>query len=469
MENAQRSEPESEFEKFTSGFSRWRPSRYNLFAPIPGTDRFAGINLFHGSCDTYTGAELYLLSEVEFLHAEHPILERFRKRGLIVNFDELEALDCMGRLSPAAPYSVNMTICPTMGCNFDCPYCFLKHWNSRMSREVQDDVAALAERMLDASGAKLLRIRWFGGEPLLTQEIVESLSERLMKAAGERGAEYKALMYTNGYLLTQETVDMLERCGIGKITVTVDGLGKTHDATRHLAGGGSTFERITGNLRNLRMPFRVEVRQILHQGNRDEAGALEELVRRIGEESGNHLKYNKVPARLIHMKNPEGITGLSGEEYCRSGIQKFAWWFGPATARFCEAGSVWAVGVNSEGRLFRCWEQQDDSRFSYGSAHDWDPRDPIRTADRPDLFSALINRAVPSRNPACRECVWLPLCCGECPFHRLEYGETCIRWKDRSDEFVLAVYEEMKKRAAAKDGAARAEEEARGFGREEDR
>lgn len=36
-----------------------------------------------------------------------------------------------------------------------------------MSPEVQDDVVALAGRMLDASGAKDVDVSWFGGEPLL--------------------------------------------------------------------------------------------------------------------------------------------------------------------------------------------------------------------------------------------------------------------------------------------------------------
>ena len=71
----------------------WRVSRYNLFAPIPGTKNVAIANLFRGTCGAYSPLDLFLLGELPTLDAEHPILNRFRERGLIVNFDERAALD----------------------------------------------------------------------------------------------------------------------------------------------------------------------------------------------------------------------------------------------------------------------------------------------------------------------------------------------------------------------------------------
>ena len=76
----------------------WHVSRYNLFAPIPGTKNVAIANLFKGTCGVYSPLDLFLLGELETLDAEHPILGRFRERGLIVNFDEREALEAIGRM-----------------------------------------------------------------------------------------------------------------------------------------------------------------------------------------------------------------------------------------------------------------------------------------------------------------------------------------------------------------------------------
>lgn len=58
----------------------WRVSRYNLFAPIPGTKNVAIANLFKGTCGVYSPLDLFLLGELETLDAEHPILGREQDR-----------------------------------------------------------------------------------------------------------------------------------------------------------------------------------------------------------------------------------------------------------------------------------------------------------------------------------------------------------------------------------------------------
>ena len=162
----------------------WRISRYNISAPIPGTDKTAIANLFAGTCGAYTPAELYLLGVLPELDEGHPILKRFSGRGLIVGFDETAALDALGRTGCSSGDTVDLTICPTMGCNFDCPYCFENHFPGVMTESVQDDVAGLAGRMLDEVGAEKLLVIWFGGEPLLAVDVIARLSERLTFRAG---------------------------------------------------------------------------------------------------------------------------------------------------------------------------------------------------------------------------------------------------------------------------------------------
>lgn len=114
-------------ESRTAAEAGWRVSRYNLSAPVPESGKTAIVNLYKGNCALYTSLELYLLSVLDELDEHHPIIERFAKRGIICNFDERAALESKGRAACAAPHDVSLTICPTMGCNFDCPYCFENH------------------------------------------------------------------------------------------------------------------------------------------------------------------------------------------------------------------------------------------------------------------------------------------------------------------------------------------------------
>lgn len=426
----------------TAGEAGWHASRYNLMAKVPGTKNVAIANLYKGNCAEYTPLEMYLLSVLEELDEHHPIIERFSKRGIIANFDERAAIETMGRAACAMPSCVSLTICPTMGCNFDCPYCFEDHVAGKMSAEVQDDVVALAERMLEASGAKSMSVTWFGGEPLLAPDVIEQLSERLMEIAEKRGVTYHAGIITNGYLLTQKTVDMLARCKVNNAQITIDGLGPTHDATRRLANGGPTFERITNNLRDVRIPFSVNIRHNVHEGNRSQMDELEAFVGELAEKSGNKLRY--YPALVSGSETAdnrgEQVGILCGSEAGEVGLRLEAERFARGRGHYCGAHSIWSVGIDERGNLQKCWEAIDKSEISFGTAHDWDPKEPLATASNPDNLTMYLDTACPVPDDECRECVWLPMCAGGCPYKRLFSHRQCVEFRNNPEDYVLALH-----------------------------
>lgn len=435
----------------TAGEAGWRISRYNLSAPVPGKDAMAIANLYKGTCAEYTPLELYLLSVLERLREDHPIIERFAKRGIITRIDERAALETLGRAACFAPHGVGLTLCPTMNCNFDCPYCFEHHRPGKMSPEVQDDVVALTERMLDVTGGKQLSVTWFGGEPLLAPDVIESLSDRLMALAEKKGAEYWAGIITNGYFLTQENADMLGRCKVTSCQVTLDGIGAAHDATRHLAGGGGTFERIAGNLRNVKIPFRVSIRQNVQESNIGEVREMKEFVRKLAEESGNEITYAPAPVSGNEATDERGgeVGLLCDSNLSEIGIMQEAGRFTAGRGHYCGANTLPGCGIDEEGRLFKCWESAGFPEHAFGTAHDWDPKDPLNTAAEPDKLTMYLNTALPNGDAECADCVWLPLCVGGCPHRRLHYGKACIPFRDQPERYVLALHarigEEKKK------------------------
>lgn len=439
--------PEGRGTSRTAGEAGWHASRYNIAARVPDTRMTAIANLYKGTCAEYTPIECYLLSVVEELDENHPIIERLARRGLICKFDERAALEVMGRGACASVRGVGLTICPTMGCNFDCPYCFEDHVPRKMSAEVQDDVVALTGRMLDASGAREVHVSWFGGEPLLTPDIIESLSDRLMALTGERGVKYRASIITNGYLLTQEVADMLGRCRVEDAQITIDGLGATHDATRHLAGGGPTFDRIVANLRDLRLPFKVNVRHNVHEGNRDEIGALKEFVERLAAESGNDLSYYPSPVTGSKAADERGkqVGLLCGSDASEIGVLQESGRFMKGRGHYCGAHSIWSIGIDESGNLQKCWEAIDKSHISFGTAHDWDPIDPLGTASNPDNLTKFLNTAGPVPDETCHDCVWLPTCVGGCPYKRLFEERQCIAFRDDPESYVLALHARLKR------------------------
>ena len=436
----------------TAAEAGWHVSRYNLSASVPGKKSLAIANLYKGTCAEYSPIELYLMSVLDEISENHPIVERLSKRGVIVNFDERAALEVMGRGSCVGSRHVGLTICPTMGCNFDCPYCFENHRAGKMSADVQDDVVALAERMLEASDSKNLSITWFGGEPLLAPDVIESLSKRLMALVEERGGEYHAGIITNGYLLTQEIVKMLDECKVTSAQVTIDGMREAHDATRHLAGGGPTFDRIIENLR-APIPFKVDIRHNVHASNRDQIDELEAFVNKLAEESGNKLHYYPAPVSGSEVADERGkqVDLLCGGTDAEVGIRQDAHRFMPGRGHYCGAQSIWIVGIDDRGNLQKCWESVDKPELSFGTAHDWDPKNPLETASRPDNLTKYLNTANPVPDDECRECVWLPLCAGGCPQKRLFANRACVPYKDDAEAFVLALHARIGENKPAKD------------------
>ena len=429
----------------TAAEAGWRVSRYNLSLELPEKGRTAIVNLFRGTCKEYGLVELYLMSVLDEISEDHPIISMLAKTGVIVNFDEQAALETMGRMACADSRGVGLTICPTMGCNFDCPYCFENHKQGKMTEEVQADTAALAERLLKTSRAKSLSVTWFGGEPLLAPDVIESLSEKLMALAEEHHAEYSAGIITNGYLLTPEVVKMLEKAQVKSAQITLDGIGAAHDATRHLRGGGPTFERIVENLRQP-IPFKVSIRHNVHEGNRDEVGQLKAFVEDLAKETGNAVSYYPAPVTGSEAAEKRGSqVDLIGEDVnCQVGILQDSGRFTRGSGHYCGAHLLFSVCIDEKGRLTKCWEAVDKESISFGNARDWDPADPLRTASNPDRLTMFLNTAAPLSDEECRECIWLPACRGGCPWQRLFRGRKCLPYRDAPDAYVRSLVERMK-------------------------
>ncbi len=439
----------------TAAEAGWHVSRYNLSAPVPGKKSLAIANLFRGTCAEYGPIEMYLMSVLDEIPEHHPIIERLSKRGVICNFDERAALETMGRGSCTGGRVVSLTICPTMGCNFDCPYCFENHRAGRMTESVQDDVVALAERMMDAAGTGNLSVTWFGGEPLLAPDIIESLSHRLIALVEERDGEYRAGIITNGYLLTQENVRMLDECLVSSAQVTLDGMREAHDATRYLAGGAPTFDRIVENLR-APIPFKVDIRHNVHSGNRDQMEALESFVMQLAEETGNRLHYYPAPVSGSAVADERGrqVDLLCGGTDAEVGIRQDAYRFASGRGHYCGAQHLWTVGIDDKGNLQKCWESVDKPEISFGNAHDWDPRNPLNTASNPDNLTKYLNTAGPVPDEECRACVWLPVCVGGCPQRRLFESRHCVPYKNDAEAYVLALHARIGEEKTAKEAAA---------------
>ena len=140
-----------------------------------------------------------------------------------------------------------LTINPTLVCNFACPYCFeYDHNGKTMTTETEDRIVDFVK---SHSEAKSMRITWFGGEPLIAFDRIESLSKKLLSL----GLEYDAGIISNGYLVNEDVAKRISHLHITSMQITLDGLKERHDSRMGcLKNGGATFDRIISSMKLLR-------------------------------------------------------------------------------------------------------------------------------------------------------------------------------------------------------------------------
>ena len=420
----------------------WHESLYNICAWEPGEDDPVIANLFAGTMQKVPLLEYALLKSLDRMQETHPAIERLAKRGLVVNFDERERLASMGMsVADGHPKLLKMKICPTMACNFECTYCFQEHRAGKMGEDVQDAVAALADRLLAVSGAEELSVMWYGGEPLLALDVIDRLSRLLNTACKKHGAGFRASIVTNGYLLDKQAVRDLFHLRVKAARVTVDGVGAAHDATRRLVGGGGTFERIMENLSSY-IPFMVEIRQNVHAGNRGEMAELRERLLRVAAENGNKFRFSE--AEVFDTDASHGrvdVPQLVDEQTVKQlSLQRENLKLHGARARRCAAQTPFGISVDEAGRLYSCSATLALPQYAFGDARTWDPADANATATSPENRSWFLEGSLPQNDPECRECLWLPACAGGCAWLRLRGKRDCVPWKDDPEGFVLAQY-----------------------------
>ena len=156
---------------------------------------------------------------------------------------------------------LELILLPTEQCNFRCTYCYEDFSIGKMKRDVIDGVKSLISKR--ANDLDILKLSWFGGEPLAAREIVYEISEHAIDVAYQYGLKYQGTMTTNGFLLTEAVATKLYMLGIRDFQISLDGPREIHNKTRLRIDKSGSFDRIFENLldlRNSKLLFSITLR-----------------------------------------------------------------------------------------------------------------------------------------------------------------------------------------------------------------
>jgi len=431
-----------------------KESRYNIWAERDGASYvFNGLS---GALLRVPAAERCALEHV--LQGDEgsgcpPALLKDLVLGRMLVADDADEVGLLQRRYETTRYNTShfgLTIVTSLGCNFDCPYCFEAKHPSILNAEVEAAILKAVDDQLPH--IKSFEVGWFGGEPLVGKAPLLALSDAFIERCDRAGVAYTASITTNGYLLDEQTCAELRERRLGFAQVSLDGPPEIHDRMRPLAGGKSSFWGIVNNLRHAVNYFPITVRMNVDAENIDHA---EELLQILAAE-GLSGKLRVYPGLIIGINdNPYAPSSsysarcLTNPEYAKRQLEftELAARYGlegytlpPPTGAPCTAVRANELVVGSEGELYKCWDSVGNRLDVIGNIRDYK-----NTNGRMQRWL----KYDPFADAECRSCIALPVCMGGCAHHAmdlLQYENRCGTFRHTYREQVLEFVEAAERR-----------------------
>lgn len=175
-------------------------------------------------------------------------------------------------------------------CNLRCVHCYSQSRNEDYSGELSH---AEGIRLIDdLAGFGCPVLLFSGGEPLMRPDIFELIAHAAAR-------KIRAVVSTNGTLISKEVADKLKTAGLSYVGISLDGLEATNDRFRGVAGA---FNDALAGVRNcLALGVKVGLRFTMTRNNFRDVGGILDLIEREGipRICFYHLVYTGRGSKLV--------------------------------------------------------------------------------------------------------------------------------------------------------------------------
>jgi len=404
-----------------------KASEFNIFVPSDFEDV---VLIFNTATGAYAPVDLEQFSLVAALIDNSGQIDAANRSELLeAGILVPEDLDERARIKQRyfegrqSETGLNLTIAPTVSCNFACSYCFEEHPKRHLS---DADIAAMADYVRNGlePGAPL-DVTWFGGEPLAAFRQLKQLDAALQDVADEKGSTYTQFIITNGSLLTEAKVEYFaSRPHFTGAQITLDGPADVHDQRRFSSAGKPTFAKILTNLKAIKGRIDVSLRVNLDKQNVNRIHELIDLI--LAEDMGHyiHMYFGHVVDYTDECGDLDD-TMLSREEFAAAEVRLFNLMiqkglrpgFGlpqPRAGSLCVGDAPGGAVLSPGGLVFKCWnetalpEADAYARLGEGGVV---TRNAVKES-RDQFWNAYD----PFTHSECETCAVQPLCKGGCPW-----------------------------------------------------
>lgn len=247
------------------------------------------------------------------------------------------------------------TIATTTKCNANCWYCTENIKNKfNMTPDIANDVANFIINEYKTCKDKI-KLRWFGGEPLLNEEIINIITNKLK----ENNVDFYSIILTNGYLFDINKPTIYKNIWNTKyVQITLDGADNYYNSIKNYIYTNDTnpFNTVINNIEMLlRNNIKVSIRLNVSLDNVDELKSVINIL---------HEKFNNYKTLYIYciglfqlMKNNskdifENVTEI--EQYIYNKFKKNNYALPKLAISPCIANTGKSIVINPFGKFALC-------------------------------------------------------------------------------------------------------------------
>lgn len=160
----------------------------------------------------------------------------------------------------------------TSRCNARCEHCGSRCDGNEQGEEVSSElIKKTLKEVAEHYDPGTVMLNVTGGEPLMRKDFFE-----LMKYAKSLGFPWG--ITTNGSLITANVVEKLIDAGMSSVSVSIDGLEKTHESFRKLPGA---YKKIMNGIKMMIDSKKIQIVQVTTVANKKNLAELEPLYKEL--------------------------------------------------------------------------------------------------------------------------------------------------------------------------------------------
>lgn len=325
---------------------------------------------------------------------------------------------------PRANTPFNAVVVLNLDCNLACSYCYEDSFRGKhyMSAETAGLLVDTLRRDRIGRGQPV-RLTFYGGEPLLSLDLIRSISLPLQTAAGEQGVGFSFSLVTNGTLLNRACAEELVALGLSGAKITIDGPAELHNRSRPYVTGRGSYDAIVRNILDIYdiVPLQLGG-NYTRENYRDFPRMLDDLL----ERGIDPTRVNTVTFAPVVPKSGERVvTDFNTGCACsyEPWLMEAGVWLREETLKrgfsapkpklaACMVELENELVINYEGSLYKCPAFMAYPELRVGSLAEG--IGDYRESHNMDLW----------KTDQCLECAYLPLCFGGCRMVTLLHNGT---------------------------------------------